>query len=186
MSMKTLRTYWCIGFLLPMLSIMAQVWEPVSGKEEIRFSIRNFGLLVHGSFSGLQASLDFNPKHPEKGRIWGEVPVNSIETGIKKRDEHLKSPDYFDSEKYPVIRLNSLKITGGSGEYVFEGELSLHGITRPQQFTFFIAENEGQMVVSAHFSLNRQDFALGPESGPMGNEVEVQIRAVFKMRAPPE
>ncbi|MGI8431752.1 MAG: YceI family protein, partial [Chthoniobacterales bacterium] len=77
-------------------------------------------------------TIEFDPKQPERSSIVVQIQVASIDTKIKKRDEHLRSADFFDAEKFPeiVFRSRSVKQTAADAGEI-SGELTMHGVTRP-------------------------------------------------------
>ena len=144
-------------------------------ESEIRFQIVNAGLTVHGTFSDLDASIQFNPEHPEQAQIRALVPVNTIKTGITLRDKHLQKPDYFDAEKYPTIVLQS-KTIQKTGQNSYEGlfDLTIKGIHRDVKLPFTVSPaNE----FAGNLRVNRLDFNLGKSSMILADEVTIAIRA---------
>ena len=80
-------------------------------------------------FSG---KIDVDREHPENSSVTAQIDVRSIDTHIKKRDDHLRSPEFFNVEKFPQItfKSRSVKRTGPqSGDIL--GDLTMHGVTRP-------------------------------------------------------
>ncbi|WP_460963486.1 YceI family protein [Spirosoma litoris] len=143
-------------------------------ESEIRFQITNAGLTVNGSFTGLEATIQFNPEHPEQAQISASVPVNTIKTGLALRDKHLQKPDYFDAEKNPLITLQSKsiqKISSNTYEGIFE--LTMKGIRREVKMPFSVsAKNE----FMGSLKVNRLDFNIGKSSLVLADDVTVSIR----------
>ena len=147
---------------------------PKIAESELRFQIKNAGLTVNGTLTGLAATIDFDPAHPEQAHILASAPVRSIQTGIALRDKHLQKPEYFDAEKYPVISLQSKAIRQtAAGQYEGLFALTMKGVTRDITLPFTVAaahEFRGQ------FQLNRLDFGIGKSSFILSKEVTVNIR----------
>jgi polyisoprenoid-binding protein YceI len=98
----------------------------------IGFSVHQFLGTTQGKFTKFSGKIDVNREHPENSSVTAQIDVRSIDTRIKKRDDHLRSPEFFNVEKYPQIsfKSRSVKQTGPqSGDIV--GDLTMHGVTRP-------------------------------------------------------
>lgn len=159
----------------------SQNWQVMPQDTRISFKIKNFGLWVEGSFTGIQAKIQFNPMLPAEGLIEGKVPVSSISTGIRKRDEHLQEEDYFHAKTFPFISLHSEKLAGTQGEYTFFGQLEIRGLRKPIQFPFFFVEKDGRGLFTANFNVARLTFQVGPSQGPLGDMVEVSLSVPVKV-----
>lgn len=164
-------------FLLSWLGWLALGAVPPASKiaeSEIRFEIKNAGLTVEGTLSGLAADIQLDPAHPEQAHIQASVPVSSIQTGISLRDKHLQKPDYFDAEKYPTIGLQSKAIRpAGAGKYEGTFDLTMKGMTREVILPFTLSaahELRGQLQV------NRLDFGIGKKSLVLSDNVVITIR----------
>lgn len=98
----------------------------------IGFSVRQFLGTTHGKFTKFNGKIDVNREHPENSSVTAQIDVRSIDTRIKKRDDHLRSGEFFNVDKYPRItfRSRSVKQTGPqSGDIL--GDLTIHGVTKP-------------------------------------------------------
>lgn len=157
-----------------------QNWQAQPKDTRISFKIKNFGLWVEGSLTGIQAQIQFDPSSPASGKMEGKVPVSSISTGIKKRDEHLQKEDYFHAQAYPFIIMRSEKLEGQGGEFRFTGQIDIRGVRQPIQFPFFFVEKDGRGLFTANFSLNRLAFQVGPSQGPLGTQVDVSLSVQVK------
>ena len=72
------------------------------------FTVRHFMItLVRGQFNQISGSIQFDPATPSLGTVAVEIESASIHTGIPKRDEHLRSPDFLDVDKYPLFSLKA-------------------------------------------------------------------------------
>jgi polyisoprenoid-binding protein YceI len=84
------------------------IWYLDPTHSAVTFGVRHLMVsTVHGRFGSVQGTLSFDPKKPELTEISASVDVNSIDTNDAKRDAHLKSADFFDAEKYPVVSFES-------------------------------------------------------------------------------
>jgi polyisoprenoid-binding protein YceI len=98
----------------------------------IGFSVHQFLGTTQGKFTKFNGKVDVNREHPENSSVTAQIDVRSIDTRIKKRDDHLRSAEFFNVEKYPQItfKSRSVKQTGPqSGDIL--GDLTIHGVTKP-------------------------------------------------------
>jgi polyisoprenoid-binding protein YceI len=98
----------------------------------IGFSVRQFLGTTQGKFTKFNGKVDVDREHPEDSSVTAQIDVRSIDTRIKKRDDHLRSAEFFNVDKYPQItfKSRSVKQTGPqSGDIL--GDLTMHGVTRP-------------------------------------------------------
>jgi polyisoprenoid-binding protein YceI len=98
----------------------------------ISFSVRQFLGTTQGKFTKFNGRIDVNREHPENSSVTAQIDVRSIDTRIKKRDDHLRSAEFFNVDKYPQItfKSRSVKRTGPqSGDIL--GDLTIHGVTKP-------------------------------------------------------
>ena len=98
----------------------------------IGFSVHQFLGTTHGKFTRFSGKIEINREQTENSSVTAQIDVRSIDTSIKKRDDHLRSAEFFDVEKFPQItfKSRSVKRTGPqSGDIV--GDLMMHGVTKP-------------------------------------------------------
>lgn len=146
---------------------------------------------VEGKFNTFSGTLDLQDKF-EKSKTEVSVDVASIDTGVKDRDEHLKSADFFDAAKYPKMTFKSTKVEGKPESFKVTGDLTIHGVTKKVtlegKFLGKVKDAYGQQKVAFNASgkINRKDFGLNwgkmVEAGPVvGDEVTLS----FKIQAAP-
>jgi polyisoprenoid-binding protein YceI len=146
-------------------------WEIDPDHVSAGFSVRHMMVtIVHGLFNKVKGSILFDPAKPEEISVEIEVDTASIYTGVDRRDNHLRSPDFFDVEKCPtmsfkstaaeVVGMNSLKVTG---------DLTMHGITRSVAFdvtylgpSHFIDDDKTYTTygIDASACIQREDFGM--------------------------
>ena len=98
----------------------------------IGFSVHQFLGTTQGKFTKFNGKIDVNREHPENSAVTAQIDVRSIDTRIKKRDDHLRSAEFLNVDKYPQItfKSRSVKRTGPqSGDIL--GDLTIHGVTKP-------------------------------------------------------
>lgn len=102
---------------------------------EVGFEIRHIFSKVQGRFNSFTAKIVFDEKTPANISVEASADANSIWTDNERRDGHLKSADFFDVEKYPVITFKSTKVVAaGKNKYKITGDFTMHGVTKPVTF----------------------------------------------------
>ena len=98
----------------------------------IGFSVHQYLGTTHGKFTKFEGKIEIDREHPENSSVTARIDVRSIDTGITKRDNHLRSPEFFNVEKYPEItfKSRSAKQTGPQAGDIL-GDLTMHGVTKP-------------------------------------------------------
>src|SRR5881398_3742653 len=101
-------------------------------RSTIGFTVHQFLGTTHGKFTKFDGKIDVDREHPEKSSVTAKIDVRSIDTGIVKRDNHLRSAEFFNVEKYPEItfKSRSVKQTGPQAGDIL-GDLTMHGVTKP-------------------------------------------------------
>jgi len=101
-------------------------------RSTIVFRVHQFLGTTNGRFTQFSGSIDLDSQHPEHSSVSARIQVSSIDTGIKKRDDHLRSPEFFNVAKYREItfKSRSVKQTGPQTGDIL-GDLTLHGVTKP-------------------------------------------------------
>ena len=98
----------------------------------IGFGVHQFLGTTRGKFTNFTGRIEVDREHPENSSVTAQIDVRSIDTQIKKRDDHLRSPEFFNAEKFPRItfKSRSVKRTGPqSGDIL--GDLTMHGVAKP-------------------------------------------------------
>lgn len=132
------------------------------------FFIRHMMIaFVHGQLNGVSGTIFFDPADLTSLSADIEINVSSIITGITKRDDHLRSQDFFHAEKYPAI---SFRSTGtertGFSTCTVRGDLTIRGITRPAAIDVTVSGpvkspfGETSIGLSGTTMLNREDFGM--------------------------
>ena len=192
--MKPILRYVIIAFIALTTPALAQTWAVDPAHTSADFSIQHMAISrVTGSFSQVTGQLVFDKdgRHPESVDI--TIDVASINTGVDKRDEHLKSPDFFDVKTYPAMTYTSQNIIPqGDGHYKVVGTLTLHGVSKTVELAVEgLVANEkdpwGNIRKGAQVTaeLNRKDFGIVYnqilESGNLmiGETVDIVINLEF-------
>ena len=161
-------------------------WKNDPTVSQLTFSINHLGLAdVSGTFNDFQVSLNSTKEDFSDASFSLSAKISSIDTRIEQRDTHLKSPDFFDAEKYPALTFQSTSIkAAGKNKYKLTGNLTIHGVTKAVTLDLFykgIAENPMNKKQTAGFqvigTIKRSDFKIGEKfPAPMLSD-EVKIKA---------
>lgn len=101
-----------------------------AGHSDIAFSIGFLGHPIRGRFDDVKETIVYATNDPPASAITVVIAVKSIATGSAHRDEHLKSPDFFDAARYPYIRFRSASFARRGDSAIMTGGLTMHGVTR--------------------------------------------------------
>jgi polyisoprenoid-binding protein YceI len=148
----------------------------------IFFSIKHLGVTdFYGRFNDVSGKVVFDKADPSKSAVEVTIPVESIDTHNDKRDQHLKSPDFFNAKQFPTIVFKSKSVEGSGGTYKANGDLTLHGVTKPLTLEIKRGQDgkgmEGEIRGGGEtqFTIKRSDFGMNFMQGGLGDEVTVML-----------
>ena len=167
----------------------AEKWELDIPHSSVGFSVRHMVVTkTHGKFNDFTGYIEFDGKNVEKGSVEVTVQIVSIDTDNEKRDDHLRSPDFFDVEKFPAMTFKSKKvIKSSSSEFKLVGDLTIKDVTKEVtfdcEFNGLIDDPMGNTRAgfSAMAKINRQDFnvkwsqKLDAGGLVVGDEVKISL-----------
>jgi polyisoprenoid-binding protein YceI len=165
-------TAWCI----------AQQYLPVDEASKVKFVIKNLGIKTGGTFAGLTGIIDFDPSNLAAASFDVSVDAKTIDTDIEMRDNHLRSAEYFDVEKYPRLSFRSTQVTkSNSAKYLYMfGNITIRGITKEIKFPFKATPKDDGYLFEAEFKLNRRDFGVGGSSLTLSDDLTVSLSVFAK------
>lgn len=152
---------------------VSQVLIPADKGSSVTFKIKNFGITVDGTFTGLKGEIRFDPTQLNSSRFEITVDANSIDTGIELRNKHLKKEDYFNVKTYPEIKFVSSKIESQSGTYRVTGRLTIKKTTKEIVFSFTAQKQSTGYLFKGEFPINRRDYEVGGSSFSMADDLNV-------------
>jgi polyisoprenoid-binding protein YceI len=159
------------------------------------FKIRHLVSKVTGRFDQFEGEIQIDPKAPQTMVLAGKIMATSIDTNQPDRDKHLRSPDFFDVEKFPDITFKSTKVEKSGDAYQVTGDLTMHGVTKPIVLQVsvlgFGPGPRGGLTAGfeATGKINRKDFGviwnrtLDQGSTLLGDDVELELQV--EARVPP-
>jgi polyisoprenoid-binding protein YceI len=175
------------------LATGVQSWQLDPTHSTVEFAVKHLMIAtVKGRFGDVSAVLDGEFDNPESFRLEVTIATDSIETGQAQRDAHLRSPDFFDTMKWPAITFVGKKIEGDvNGEFTLYGDITIRDVTREIKLE---VTNEGSVKdpwgnvrvgFSAKGKLDRSKFGLTYnqllEAGGLtiGDEIRISVDAEF-------
>jgi polyisoprenoid-binding protein YceI len=154
---------------------------------KVGFQIRHWLTKVEGRFTEYDGKILIDREKPANSSVEMAIQASSIDTGQERRDNHLRSADFFEVEKYPTITFKSSKVVPKEKDlYEVTGDLTMHGVTKtivaPVRHTGFL--NLGKQEKAGFeitFPINRKDYGIvwnrtADQGGVMlGDEVEISV-----------
>jgi polyisoprenoid-binding protein YceI len=130
--MKTFKLFLFLT-LIGFTASAQNIWHIDKAHSKVRFTIAHMVISeVEGDFTSFTGSITNNKADFSDAQFTFSIDVNSVNTDNAKRDGHLKSPDFFDADKYPEITFKSTSISKkDDNHYTLKGNLSMHGVTKP-------------------------------------------------------
>ena len=189
-----------LGVVTALIGTAAQALDTYKvdpAHSSVNFSIEHMVInTVHGRFRQFEGSITVDPDSGNalKGAS-GTIQAKSIDTDIERRDDHLRSPDFFDTEKFPTITFESTEIKKDGSDQVLVGKFTMHGVTKDVSLPFKlkgpIKVPMGNTIVGfeVNAKLNRKDYGLtwnkAIEAGGLmvGEDVTIQINAELVKQA---
>jgi polyisoprenoid-binding protein YceI len=116
-----------------------------------------------GGFKRFSGSIDLVGDKPADSRVSIEIEMTSVFADVDQLTQHLKSPDFFDVQKFPKATFISTKITPDASvpeQYNVTGDFDLHGVRKSITFPATIKVTPENITVKAEFSINRKDFGI--------------------------
>jgi polyisoprenoid-binding protein YceI len=160
-------------------------WQIDPNHTAAQFSVRHLGVsTVRGAFTKVSGTAKYDPADPSKDSLEVTIDANSVDTRVEMRDNDLRSPRFFDVQKYPTITFHSKAAkAAGAGKLKITGDLTIHGVTKEVVLdvdgpTAPIKDPMGsgqRMGASATTKVNRQDFGIVTMPGGIGDEITITI-----------
>jgi polyisoprenoid-binding protein YceI len=146
------------------------------------FRVSHVGLTwVNGRFNDVSGNFSVDAQNPAATRFELSAQADSVDTNNAKRNEHLKSPDFFNAAQFPTISFRSTTARPIQGGYEVGGELTLHGVTKPVTIvltggrTAEFPRGVQRTGYTGEFTIKRSEFGMDKMIGPVGDEIFVQL-----------
>jgi polyisoprenoid-binding protein YceI len=158
-------------------------WQIDPAHANAQFTVRHLGISnVQGEFTKISGTIELDDTDISKSSVNATIDVASVDTRVQKRDDDLRSPNFFDAAKFPTMTFQSTKIwSTGDGTAKMTGNLTIKGVTK--EVTLDVtgptppikAMGGTRRGVSATTKINRQDFGVSADPGVVGNDITIML-----------
>ena len=151
---------------------------------ELTFHATSRLMNADGRFSRFAGDVTVDPADFKTARVTVSVEAASLDTGIARRDRHLRSEDFFQVEKFPAITFESLRVEGAGRRLLVVGRLTLRGVTREVRVPVDVSVAGNRLEARGQFDVKRTDHGLNYNSAvnPIGEQVRIAF--AFRGQAP--
>lgn len=161
----------------------APVWKINPDASSMTFKLKNMGAPVDGKFGKLSGDVSYDGKNLAKAVVKAKVDTASIDTKNEKRDDHLRTKDFFDVASFPVAEFNSSKIeVAKDGNFKIQGTLNLHGVSQPVTLAAgplketVDGAGKKHLQASASTEVERKTYSIGGiAAATISNEVAINL-----------
>jgi polyisoprenoid-binding protein YceI len=162
-------------------------WTIDAVHSDVSFTVRHMMVSkVRGHFTSFEGTI-VTADEPTQSSVTATIDLNSIDTRNQQRDDHIRSADFFEVEKYPTMTYRSTGLTADGDTWLVDGELSLHGVTRAVQLRLelngFSADPYGgyRAGFSATAEINRKDFGISIDMPMDGGGVVIADKIAIQL-----
>ena len=174
-----------LALAAPLALAQTSTWTSDPAHSEVDFSVSHLTVSnVHGRFGHVNASIAYNEADVTRSTVNATIDVSGLDTGEDERNNHLKSPDFFDIAATPTATFTSTSVAKSDNGLTINGNLTVHGVTKP-----VVLHAEGprgpapgmdhkpHAGFSATTTLKRTDFGIGAKfpAAVVGEEVKLDI-----------
>ncbi|CAN5307256.1 hypothetical protein BH10ACI1_BH10ACI1_01950 [soil metagenome] len=162
----------------------------------IGFRVKHMGLIeVPGYFRDFTGSVNYDANDVKKSSVEFSAQIASVDTGVAPRNAHLQKPEFFDAEKFPVMKFKSTKIEKKGKQWMVTGNLTIRDVTKSVTFPFdivgfIVGEGGTRMGITADTMINRRDYGVSydqklPNGTPaVADEIKINLQIEANMSAP--
>lgn len=185
-----------LALALPALALADPVTYKVDADHSgVNFSVRHFVSNTPGRFKDFDGTIVHDKDNPASSKVEFTVQAASIDTANEDRDKHLRSADFFDTEKFPTMTFTSTQVKALDKDTLeVTGDLTIHGVTKrvtiPVDFLGTVKTPQGEKAgFETQFTVNRKDHGIVwnrvMDAGPiLGEDVKVTINVEANRQAP--
>lgn len=148
----------------------------------VNFKISHLGLSwTYGRFNDLAGAFRIDPANPQNSAFNLSIKADSLDTANKQRDDHLRSPDFFNTKQFPAITFKSTSVKAIEGGYEVTGDFTLKGVTKSITFplkggrTAEFPKGVMRTGFVTELGLKRSEFGMEKMVGPIGDDVLISI-----------
>ena len=164
-------------FILSSTCFYAQESNKIIAETSVSFKIKNLGLNVDGSFLEVEIDAHINENDLVSSYINSEIIVNSVQTGMEGRDNHILKEDFFDEANYKIISFKSSKIERVSNNtFQVDANLTIKDITKKISIPVSLIIKNDEVRITSEFEINRIDYGVGGRSLILGKTVKINVK----------
>ena len=172
----------CALLALPLAADAADTYSIDPVHSTVIFKVKHFGVgYQYGSFRKVSGKLVVDPKKPARSSVSIDLDAASVFTANKKRDTHLRGPDFLNVKQFPKISFRSTRIRKAGKNLTVTGKLTLHGVTRAITVTM-VHVGQGKdawggyrIGFEGNFSVRRADFGITKMKGAVGETLHIIV-----------
>lgn len=181
MTFRSLTPFAALALATPALA--AETYEIDKGHSAVVFSAKHFNAgYTYGRFDDFKGSFTVDKSNHANDKVHIEVMATSVNSGVAKRDDHLRNTDFFNAAQFPTIVFDSTKAVPKDADTItVTGNLTMHGVTKPVTFDVdWTGEGDdpwGSHRMGAHatFSLKRNDWGVSGLKDAVGEEIRLIV-----------
>lgn len=157
------------AFGQPAPQAAGDAWRIDTNHSAAYFSVRHLMIsTVRGQLAGITGTVHYDPAHVTQATVQADIDCRTVNTGVAKRDEQMKGPDFFDTKKYPMMKFKSKRVeNAGPGKLKITGDLTINATTHevvldvegPSQ-PVKDAQGRQKIGLNAATKINRKDYGI--------------------------
>jgi polyisoprenoid-binding protein YceI len=150
---------------------------------------------VRGKFTDFKVAIVYDDKDVTKSSVNAVIKTASIDTGVERRDAHLRTPDFFDAEKNPEITFKSTRVEKKGKNFIAYGTFTMHGVSKEIALPFTIngvnkdaKTGKTTLGLTARTSISKKEFGMtwAQPANPtfLGDMVEIELNIITRAASP--
>jgi polyisoprenoid-binding protein YceI len=162
--------------------VAAESYQIDTAHTAVTFKVSHLGLSwCHGRFNDVSGRFSIDSAEPASSSFELAIKSESVDTNNEKREQHLRSPDFFNVKQFPTVTFKSTSVKAIKGGYEVTGDFTLHGVSKPITFTLEggakaeFPPGVQRTGFSSQLKFKRSDFGMDKMVGAIGDEVWVAI-----------
>ena len=177
MKIKQILAISAIVFLLP----GSDNWKADTANAKVTFTVHGPFGTVHGSFTGLEASINFDEKNLSASSITASIDAKTVATGVSLRNSDLRNKEeWLNTDKYPRISFKSKKIEKTANGFTASGDITIKGVTKPAEIPFTFTSKDASGLFKGQFTIKREDYNVGKPGGTVGDIITITLSVPVK------
>jgi polyisoprenoid-binding protein YceI len=181
MMARTISFFLSVCFLLHGSGASGQSYRPVDKSSSVKVTVKNAGMDVEGTLTGVEGEIVFNPADLKTASFSISVDAKTINTGIDVRDENLRGEEYLNTNAYPRISFVSKQVTQlRPGAYLVKGTLTIRGISKDINLPFTAVPKNDGLLFSGQTRVNRMDYKIGVGSLVLSDGMQLSLNVFAK------